>query len=63
MNTELPDFLANSDPTWLGGVGLVIAVAIVVIIWVIYTFRHPSDEIEPSNPPGPSRKDDSHTAI
>jgi hypothetical protein len=43
MNTELPDFLANSDPTWLAGFGLVIAAAIVVIIWLIYTLRHPSD--------------------
>ncbi len=44
MNTELPDFLAHSDPTWLAGIGLVIAAAIVVIIWLIYTLRHPSDE-------------------
>ena len=44
MNTELPDFLANSDPSWLAGVGLAIAAAIVVIVWLVYTLRHPSDE-------------------
>ena len=44
MNTELPDFLANTDPTWLAGVGLLIATAVVVLIWLIYKFRHPSDQ-------------------
>ena len=44
MNTELPDFLANSDPTWLAGFGLLTAAAIVLLIWLIYTLRHPSDE-------------------
>ncbi|WP_455210938.1 nuclease-related domain-containing protein [Kaarinaea lacus] len=44
MNTELPEFLANTDPTWLAGVGLLVAAALVVFIWVIYKLRHPSDQ-------------------
>lgn len=47
MNTdvsELPDFLAKTDPTWLAGAGLLIAVSLIVIIWLIYKLRHPSDE-------------------
>jgi hypothetical protein len=47
MNTdasELPEFLANTDPTWLAGVGLFVAVSLVVVIWLIYKFRHPSDQ-------------------
>jgi hypothetical protein len=43
MNTELPEFLANTDPTWLAGVGLVVAVSLVLIIWLIYKLRHPTD--------------------
>lgn len=44
MNTQLPDFLANSDPTWLASIGLLAAVSLVIIIWIIYKLRHPSDE-------------------
>jgi len=43
MNTELPDFLANSDPTWLASVALLAAVVLVTAIWVVYKLRHPSD--------------------
>ena len=43
MNTELPDFLANTDPTWLAAVGLVVAVSLVLVIWLIYKLRHPTD--------------------
>ncbi|KPJ94977.1 MAG: hypothetical protein AMJ53_03970 [Gammaproteobacteria bacterium SG8_11] len=43
MNTELPEFLANTDPTWLAGVGILIAASLVALIWLIYKLRHPSD--------------------
>lgn len=44
MNTELPGFLANNDPTWLAGVGLLVAAAVVLVIWIVYKLRHPSDQ-------------------
>ncbi len=43
MNTKLPDFLANTDPTWLAGAGLIAALSLVTLIWIIYKLRHPSD--------------------
>jgi hypothetical protein len=43
MNIELPNFLANTDPTWLAGVGLIVAVLVVMFIWITYKLRHPSD--------------------
>ena len=44
MNTELPDFLANNDPTWLAGAGLLVAIVVILVIWLIYKLRHPTDE-------------------
>lgn len=43
MNTELPNFLANTDPTWLAGVGILVAAITVIVFWIIYKVRHPSD--------------------
>lgn len=43
MNIELPEFLANTDPTWLAGMGLLVAAIVVTFFWVTYKFRHPSD--------------------
>lgn len=44
MDTKLPSFLANTDPTWLAGVGLAVGAFLALLIWAIYKFRHPSDE-------------------
>jgi hypothetical protein len=43
MNIELPEFLANTDPTWLAGMALLGAAIVVAIFWITYKLRHPSD--------------------
>jgi hypothetical protein len=44
MNTELPGFLSQYDPTWLAGVGIASALLVSLLILIIYKFRHPSND-------------------
>jgi hypothetical protein len=44
MQADLPDFLAQYDPTWLAGMGIVAALVVGLLIVAIFKLRNPTAE-------------------